>query len=383
MFRFGLILLFVFTSNFAHENQSPANRINSELAERLEVDIRDGQLHEFSLIEAAFIVSGATTGESLNESLRWYEALIRDIEDKNIMVLMDQKASAERLFFFLHSTWLKTYQKEATTLLDIQQKRNYNCVSATVLYNLTCEKLGLQTMGFETPTHVYTIFTNFGEYVMVENTTSMGFNIIKNLKNYSKYLAQYYPNKTVFQIGLDRLFAYENSKGREINNTELIGLICYNQAYFAAEQQNYAKAYNFVLLAQQFNSDSRSNREFEVNLYYKWGKSLFDQQKFYDAFEVFADAIYRYQDNSDFRKNCILACRQTLHQNLLNQDWTKTVQCIEEINELEILSEDDFDFQVSILNHWMVYFQRRNERQHIQRIQKMFERIEELKNQSK
>ncbi len=383
MSRYGLILLIVFSSISAFENKARVNDVQSELQQRLEADINDGRLHEFSLIEAAFIVSGATTQKRLDQSLRWYDELIRDIEEKNIVVLMDQKASAERLFFFLHSTWLKTYQKEATTLLDIQQKKNYNCVSATVLYNLTGEKLGLQTMGFETPSHVYTIFTNFGEYVMVENTTSMGFNIIKNLRNYSKYLAQYYPNKLVYQIGLERLYAYENSKGREINNTELIGLICYNQAYFAAEQQNYAKAYNFVLLAQQFNWDSRSNREFEVNLYYQWGKSLFDQQKFYEAFEVFADAIYRYEDNPDFRNNCILASRHTLMQSLMNQDWERTVQCIEEINALNILTGEDFDFQKATLNRWMHYFQYQNNTQSVQRIEQMLEQIEKLKNQSR
>jgi hypothetical protein len=353
------------------------------LQERLEVDINDGRLQEFSLIEAAFIVSGATTKELLNESLRWYDALIREIEDKNITVLMDQKASAERLFFFLHSTWLKTYQKEATTLLDIQQKRTYNCVSATVLYNLTCEKLGLQTMGFETPSHVYTIFTNFGEYVMVENTTTMGFNIMKNLRTYSQYLTEYYPDKMILQIGLDRLYAYENSKGREINNTELIGLICYNQAYFAAEQENFKKAYDYVLLAQQFNIDSRSNRAFEVNLYYKWGKSLFDLQKFFDAFEVFADAVYRYEDNSDFKNNCILACKQTLNHNLLNRDWETTMRCIQEINALNILHGEDFDFQKAMLDHWLLFFMQQNNTKNIQRIQQMLQQIEELKSQKK
>lgn len=383
MFRYGLIFLFIFYEIFAQGNRATVNQKPAELLQQLETDINDGILHEFSLIEAAFIVSGDTTRESLAQSLRWNDALMREIEEKNIMVLMDQKASAERLFYFLHSTWLKTYQKEATTLLDIQRKRIFNCVSATVLYNLTCEKLGLQTMGFETPSHVYTIFTNFGEYVMVENTTSMGFNIIKNLKNYSQYLMQYFPDKVALQIGLDRLFAYENAKGREINNTELIGLICYNQAYFAAEKHNFAKAYDYVLLAQQFNYDSRSNRAFEVNLYYNWGKFLFDQQNFFDSFTVFADAVYRYKDNSDFKNNCILAFKNTLNQSLRTQNWIQTERCIQEINALNILNPEDFDFQKAILNRWLGFFMHQNQAQNVQRVQQLLEQIDVLKNQTK
>ncbi len=383
MYRFLFVIIYLYSSIYSPASPVPVKSVQSGLLETLEADINDGRLQEFSLIEAAFIVSGATTKELLNESLRWYDTLIQEIEDKNIMVLMDQKASAERLFFFLHSNWLKTYQKEATTLLDIQQKRLYNCVSATVLYNLTCEKLGLQTMGFETPSHVYTIFTNFGEYVMVENTTTMGFNIMKNLRAYSQYLTEYYPDKLVLKIGLNQLYAYENSKGREINNTELIGLICYNQAYFAAGQENFEKAYNFVLLAQQFNIDSRSNQAFEMNLYYKWGKSLFDQQKFFDAFEVFADAVYRYEDNSDFKNNCILACKQTLNYNLMNRDWETTMRCIQEINALNILRGEDFDFQKVILDHWLHFFIQQNNTKSIQRIQQALRQIEELKSQNK
>jgi len=318
--------------------------------------MEDGTLDSFSHIEAAFIISGINNSDSLEINLNWYQAIIQDIKNKRMIDIFDKPASAEKLFLYLHTTWLITYKKEATTLLDIKQRKEFNCVSATILYNLTCDELGLSTMAFETPTHVYTIFTNFTQDIMVENTTSIGFNIIKNLDKYSRYMARYYPEKQIYKIGLHRLYAYENSKGRRITNIELLGLISYNQAYLTTKQKNYQQAYEYVLLAQNFNQDSRSNRKFEINLYYKWGNQLYDQKNFYQGFEVFADANYRYPDNKDFENNCIIFFFKALQKLWLAKNWETTGDIVNEIAELEILSDDDLDSLAKKLVKWGYYF---------------------------
>ena len=205
-------------------------------------------------------------------------------------------------------------------------------------------KVGLRTMAFETPTHVYTIFSNFERTVMVENTTTMGFNIYKNLNAYSRYMRQYYPENRMYQIGLDRLYAYENAHGRRITNTELLGLISYNQAYFAFEDKNYDDAYGYVLLAQQFNRDSRSNQRFEKRLYYTHGKVLFSNKNYPRAFQLFADAAYRYPDNPDFRKNCIAAFMNTLKTRSEQGDWQDVVHMHYEMLELDILGDKELRF---------------------------------------
>ena len=322
------------------------------LSEELAQDISDGELNEFSRIEAAFIISGADSNFRLQHGLTWYNELADDIQAKNL-IGYDRIPSAEKLFLYLHTTWLKQYQLKATTLFDILERKEYNCVSATVLYNLLCDEVGLSTEAFETPTHVYTIFTNVTQQVMVENTTSMGFNITKNLQRYSQYLLQYYPQNEALKIGLDRLYAYENANGRTINNTELLGLICYNLAIFNSEKKDYKRAYDYVELAQLFNADSRSNRKFEISLYYRWGGELFKAKRFYDAFEVTADAYYRYPDNNDFKKNCQNAFINTLRQLWLDKDWNKTEAVILEINELDILTDRESAVQKNVLSDWI------------------------------
>lgn len=325
------------------------------LSQRLKDDLSDGQLNNFSRVEAAFIVSGADSVDRLEQGISWFEELLSEIRSKNL-IGFDRIPSAEKLFIFLHTTWLKNYQLQATTLFDIMEHRAFNCVSATVLYNLLCDELGLSTEAFETPTHVYTIFSNVGQRVMVENTTSMGFNIINNLQRYSQYLLQYYPQNEALKIGLDRLYAYENAHGRPINNTELLGLICYNRAVFQAEQKNYQQAYEMVKLAQLLNSDSRSNQRFEISLYYRWGNQLFQAKKFHDAFAVMADAFVRYPDNDDFKHNCQIAFIHGLNELWQAKEWEKTQGIIERMNELNIMSHRERSSQELVLNKWMNYF---------------------------
>ncbi len=329
--------------------------LGQPLSLRLAHDVSDGQLDDFSRIQAAFIVSGADSRERLQQGMMWFEALLSDIRAKSL-IGFDRVPSAEKLFLYLHTTWLQDYHVHATTLFDIMERRAFNCVSATVLYNLLCDELGLSTEAFETPTHVYTIFSNVGERLMVENTTSMGFNIINNLQRYSKYLLQYYPHNEALKIGLDRLYAHENAHGRPINNTELLGLICYNRAVFHAEQKDYPQAYEMVKLARMLNSDSRSNRRFEISLYYRWGHELFQAKQFVDAFEIMADAIHRYPDNDDFKRNCQNAFLNALQQLWLDKDWQRTEQIIEQMNELDIITDRERSSQELILKNWMNYF---------------------------
>jgi len=349
------------------------NAYSQTLSKKLYQDISDGQLDDFSRIEAAIIISGADSSTRLQEGFQWFHHLLQDIDEKNL-IGFDRIPSAEKLFLYLHTTWLKDYKLKATMLFDIMEKKEYNCVSATVLYNLLCDEVGLSTEAFETPTHVYTIFTNITQQVMVENTTSMGFNIMKNLQRYSQYLLQYYPQNEALKIGLDRLYAYEHAHGRRINNTELLGLICYNLAIFNTENKNYEKAYDYVELAQLFNTDSRSNRKFEISLYYRWGGELFKAKKFYEAFEVTADANYRYPDNEDFKRNCLNAFINGLRQLWIQKDWNKTESIILEMDDLNILTKRELTIQHQVLNDWIAYHSIHQQSENAKRAKELMEK---------
>jgi len=345
-----LRLLFILISLLLLVQPASADRIS------LEKDIEDGYLDDYSKIEAAFILSGVTHLDSLQKYVTWYDQLLEKIKTFSFD-MNDPVGSAQTVFLYLHNTQLKTYALESTTLADIVKKKEYNCVAATILYNILCEDLSWSCEAFETPTHVYTIFTNFNQKVIVENTSTMGFNIMKNLKAYSRFLRQYYQENEILLIGLDRLYYHENSRGRVITNTELLGLLAYNRAYFARKKNNFKAAYDYVMLAQLFNEDSRSNINFEIGLYYSWGRKLYSTEDYPAAFTVFADALYRYPDNKDFLNNTFACFYKSMQTYWQAKTWPLAKRLIDEMTELEILQKNDQKKIKQYLMAWSSHFQ--------------------------
>ncbi len=347
---------------------------NFSLAERksLEKDIADGYLDDYSKIETAFILSGVTHPDSMSHYLNWYNELLTQIKSFTFNY-DDPVGSARTVFMYLHSTWLKTYAEESTTLADIVRSKEYNCVAATILYNIISEDLGWSCKAFETPTHVYTIFNDFGHDLIVENTSSMGFDILKNLKAYSQYLARYYPESEVLKIGLDRLYYHENSKGRVITNTELLGLLAYNRAYLAKKNHDFKQAYDFVLLAQEFNRDSRSNVNFEIGLYFSWGGQLFKSNNFIEAFAVYADGYYRYPDNEKLLKNTYASFYNSLNINWINKNWSESIRLIDEMKDLKLFEEETKSNIRPILNRWLQYFNYKKDEKSLKEVEKFLE----------
>ena len=332
----------------------------SPLEQRLIDDIRDYRLDDFSHIEAAFILSGADKPDTLQKYMQWYDGLVNTLRSYNFDIF-DRVGTAAKIFQYLHGSWLITYAEESTTLLDVASSKEFNCVAGTILYNLVCEDMNLRTEAFETPTHTYTIFPNFSENIMVENTASYGFNITQNLQEYSKYLLQFYPQDKRYQIGLDRIYEYEQSKGRKITNTELLGLLAYNRAYFANQEQDYKTAYRFVRLAQQFNNDSRSNINFEIGLYYRWGRQLVERQQFNQAFEIFAEACTRYWDNKDFANNCRYTFQLAQQKNWQRKDWRTFRQQTQRIRDLDVFTAEDFDRLYLQFRNWLQFAEHQGE----------------------
>jgi hypothetical protein len=313
---------------------------SQSLEDRLRADIEDGRLDDFSKIEAAFILSGVEDRNSLDACAAWHRGIVQTIENFRFQ-MTDRAGSARRVFAWIHGAWLIDYDAAATTLTDVRNRKTYNCVSGTILFNLTCESLGWSVNAFETPTHVYTLFNNFTERIPIENTSPMGFDIMKNLSEYSRFLLQFYPRNRAVRIGFDRLYAYENGKGREIDDTELLGLLAYNRAYFARKDSNYARAWDYVQFARKFNRDSRSNIDFEIGLNFEWGSVLLKRGDDRAAFELFADGFRRFPDVGDLRLNARAAFFRFLQSPCA---WDSARKALDTALELPAWNRGDLPF---------------------------------------
>ena len=109
--------------------------------------------------------------------------------------------------------------------------------------------------------------------------------------------------------------------------------------------------------------DSRSNVNFEVGLYYTWGKQLYSKKDYMAAFTVFADGYYRYPDNEDFLNNTFTTFYKSLRRNWHRKNWPESARLIEEMIDLEILQERDHRAISQYLANWRNYFNAKNNKQ--------------------
>ena len=94
---------------------------------------------------------------------------------------------------------------------------------------------------------------------------------------------------------------------------------------------------------------------FEIGLYFRWGSQLFKDNKYTEAFTVYADGYYRYPENNSLLKNTFAAFYNALQNKWLLKDWPESARLISEMYDLDVLQEKDCTNIQQILTQWLIY----------------------------
>lgn len=200
----------------------------SSLEGALVDDAADGHLNGFTLWEGALIASGVDDERHL-DALQPLWAELTAAVGSQVDAASDAAESAEYVFDFLHHRLLRgTYRESCTEVTELLESGDYNCVSATVLYQCLCRAAGLSPFAVATATHVRTRFAS-DEVFDVETTCRDWFAIARRDAS-----AQF--------------IRVEVQATRPLTDVQLLGKIFYNRAVTLLEQRQYAAA---VQLLQQ------------------------------------------------------------------------------------------------------------------------------------
>ena len=110
-------------------------------------------------------------------------------------------------------------------------------------------------------------------------------------------------------------------------------------------------------IAQFFNKDSRSNINFEINLYNHWGRQLYEKKEFYKAFNIFADAYYRHWEVKEFQQNLRVSFFAAMQQLWETRNWEPSYRIIEDMMALEAVQQKEGIRITNQLILWQVYFE--------------------------
>ena len=204
----------------------------SVLEKRLFADAKDGQLHDFSLLNAALIASGvdnsAELGRYRERMAAWAEQL-----RQNGRFNGSPRQRIEVIFEFLHGGILRgKYNIECTDLRQALDEGHFNCVSATVLFNCLAGELGFSCCALETPGHALSrVFLCDGP-LDVETTCPRWFHLKHDPAKQAEAL-----EKTI-----GRKPTYEYSAIREISPIQLTAMIYYNRGVDFLAEKRFAEA---------------------------------------------------------------------------------------------------------------------------------------------
>lgn len=144
-------------------------------------DARDGTWDSFELFTAALIAEGNTETEALRNYKLQMDRIVSRInaEAKADSKLFSKEDLTKKIFTSLHGDVLKgRYDINCTDLGQVLETGNYNCVSATVMFNVIAQRLGLDVCGLEMPGHALSrVKLANGEYIDLETTCANWFSL--------------------------------------------------------------------------------------------------------------------------------------------------------------------------------------------------------------
>ena len=237
----------------------------TSLEKRVLADAEDGVLDHFETFEAALIAEGILDPAQFKE----YQKRIDDVVDKVRARIRSEKLNevqtAQAVLEQLYSDILTgKFDISNTNPAKVMDTGNFNCVSATLLYNVIAQRVDLTVCGLETIGHVLSRIKIGGSYVNVETTCSTWFQLLtqreRNLattRRSARTRVLDGERETVTKIPLTVIVESESTTKflserdadedvaknyREISDRDMIAILFYNQGFDLWQEHRYAEA---------------------------------------------------------------------------------------------------------------------------------------------
>ena len=197
---------------------------------RLFADAEDGRLDELSLLEAALIAGGVRQDGQLARYRHQFAAWRNALRDSG-KVTGTPYEQARAIFEYMHRDILRgQYQTSCNQLGRTIDQGNFNCLSATILYNCLGAEFGLPLVAVETSGHVLSRLLEDRPFDL-ETTYPAWFELVNNPERRAAVHPQLYGDGCRWPDTLRRTTA-----------VQLVARIYYNQGVELFHQQQFTAA---------------------------------------------------------------------------------------------------------------------------------------------
>ncbi len=226
-----LVLLLASPSASAEVSDLTSPPLNP-LEQRLFADAADGRLDDFSPLDAALVASGIDDADALQRYERKAAALAERLRTAETLA-ESPRERAETVFDFMHRRVLSGgYELKHTDLRRVLDAGQYNCVSATVLYNYLAGRLGLDCRALRMPGHAMSRLLLPDGSLDVETTCPSWFQVKDSPERATAAVSQ--------TIGAAA--SADRSKARVVTPIQLAAMIYYNRGVDLLAENRFADA---------------------------------------------------------------------------------------------------------------------------------------------
>jgi tetratricopeptide (TPR) repeat protein len=208
-----------------------------------------------------FLANSPTSDDDVK---RFEDKIAATIEQVNASGALKKKndKKVKVIYQLIHERFLSKYESE-NRFHEIIKTGKYNCVTATALYALFFERLGIPYSIKEEPTHVYLVAYPNSENVMIETTTPLSGFLSFNADFKSNYVNTLKKQKVIGSSevtgsNVDELFNKYYFGNENISLTQLAGIHFQNDALFKRDHDDLTGAYEQIQKGYLYYPSTRS-----------------------------------------------------------------------------------------------------------------------------
>jgi tetratricopeptide (TPR) repeat protein len=265
------------------------------LLRALPVDLDDGHL-----FEAALSASGVESAGDRKRYQKLFQEWCRSLQATCAKLHGDRAAAQAVLEFLHHGILTGRYELDCSALTLAIDSGNFNCVSATILFNCLAHAQGLNVSAAERPGHVLSVVHLEKETLHVETTSAAWFEILDDPSRLRQYVP---PDGASAGAGARRAF-------RELKSAGLIALLYYNRGVDEMQAGNYPSAVALNYAAFRLDPASvtaRGNMLAGIN---NWSLDLAQQRRYQAAAALLESGRELAPEHTPFKANSQVVYRQ-------------------------------------------------------------------------
>jgi len=264
-------------------------------------DVADGQLEEVSFLDAVMIANGIRIPEMADELRQRMETAIESAR-REVMEIADSRERCVVLHEWMHRHVLVgQYQADCTQIARALRHGDYNCVSATLIFQLLSQACDLTTVAVATPTHVYARLVVSQGRVDVQTTCPDWFRLSSDQRRKYPLASDLRPARSY--RGHSERSSWQPSDIREISDVQLLAKVYYNRGVRHLDAQRFEAAEREFRTSLLLDADDQSARENLLATLNNWALDLAERQMYAEAAAVLHRGLNECPDYAPFQAN--------------------------------------------------------------------------------